>query len=56
MNTERGYAIFVMIGLLLGAVAGYLLGQPSAGTLIGGGLGGLLAVLFTWRDRRRRPD
>lgn len=53
MKSERGYAVLVMLGLVLGAAVGYYIGEPSAGTLVGGGAGGLLAILLTWRDRAR---
>jgi hypothetical protein len=45
--------VLVMLGLLIGAAVGYYIGQPSGGTIIGGGFGGLLAILLTWRDRSR---
>jgi hypothetical protein len=39
--------------LLVGAGVGGVLGQPSAGLLIGGAAGGATALLLWWRERRR---
>jgi hypothetical protein len=41
---DRGYGVFLMIGLLVGLGIGLAVGQPSAGTVIGLGVGGLLAL------------
>jgi hypothetical protein len=41
---DKGYGVFLMIGLLVGLGVGLALGQPSAGTVIGLGAGGLLAL------------
>jgi hypothetical protein len=41
----------ITLGLILGAVIGVALGQPSAGLLLGGGIGAALALLLWWRDR-----
>lgn len=41
---DRGYGVFLMIGLLVGLGLGLALGQPSAGTVIGLGAGALLAL------------
>ncbi len=43
--------IFLGLGFTLGAVIGVVLGQPSAGFLIGGGTGALLALLVWLRER-----
>jgi hypothetical protein len=43
---DRGYGVFLMIGLLLGLGVGLWLGQPSAGTVIGLGAGALLALVL----------
>ncbi len=43
--------IFLFLGFTIGSVAGVALGQPSAGFLIGGGIGVALALLIWWRDR-----
>ncbi len=43
--------ILLALGFTIGAVAGVLLGQPSAGLLIGGALGGLVALLIWLRER-----
>ena len=41
---DRGYGVFLMVGLLAGLAVGLGIGQPSAGTVIGLGAGGLLAL------------
>lgn len=41
---DRGYGVFLMIGLLAGLAIGLAIGQPSAGTVIGLGAGGLVAL------------
>jgi hypothetical protein len=43
--------IFLGLGFMIGAVVGVILGQPSAGLLIGGGVGAALALLIWLRDR-----
>lgn len=48
---DRGYGVFLMIGLLLGLAAGLWIGQPSAGTVIGLGGGALLALGLRLRNR-----
>jgi uncharacterized BrkB/YihY/UPF0761 family membrane protein len=45
--------IFLFLGFTIGAVAGGILGQPSAGLLAGGAIGAVLALLIWARDRRR---
>lgn len=44
--------MFVAFGLIGGAVAGVLAGQPSLGLLAGLGLGVLAAIILALRDRR----
>jgi hypothetical protein len=41
----------ITVGLIVGAVTGVALGEPSAGLLIGGGIGAAIALLLWWRDR-----
>lgn len=41
---DRGYGILLMLGLFCGLAGGLALGQASAGTVIGLGVGGLLAL------------
>jgi hypothetical protein len=48
---DRGYGVFLMIGLLLGLGVGLAIGQPSAGTVAGLGLGGLVALALRFRSR-----
>lgn len=48
---DRGYGVFLMIGLLGGLAAGLWLGQPSAGTVIGLGAGAMLALALRLRSR-----
>jgi|GEM_PF-5442171 hypothetical protein len=47
-----GYGVFLLIGLLLGFAVGVATGQPSAGTVIGLGLGGLAALALRFGARR----
>jgi hypothetical protein len=48
---DRGYGVFLMIGLLVGLGLGLAFGQPSAGTVIGLGAGGLVALGLRLRAR-----
>jgi hypothetical protein len=48
---DQGYGVFLMIGLLVGLGIGLAVGQPSAGTVIGLGAGGLLALGLRLRRR-----
>jgi len=41
---DNGYGILLMVGLFCGLAAGIVMGQPSAGTVIGLGIGGLAAL------------
>lgn len=45
--------IFVALGLLVGAIAGIALDQPSAGMVIGFGVGAVIAALVWLFDRKR---
>lgn len=53
-SPQRGYAVLVALGLFIGLAAGWYLRQTSAGVIIGGAAGGLLAIVLTLRDRGRR--
>ena len=44
--TERGYGVFLFIGLMLGVAAGIALGEPSLGAVVGIGSGALLGLLL----------
>lgn len=45
--------IFIAIGLLVGAIIGVALDQPSAGMVIGMGVGAAIAVAVWLLDRKR---
>lgn len=49
---QRGGGVFIALGLVLGAIVGVALGQPSIGLIAGFGSGVALAVLLALRDRR----
>lgn len=49
----RGGGCLIAMGLVLGPVAGWMLGQVSAGLLVGGALGVVAAVILAVVDRRR---
>jgi hypothetical protein len=46
--------IFIAVGLLIGAIVGVAMDQPSAGLVIGMGIGSFIAVLIWFIDRKRR--
>ena len=46
--------IFIAFGLLIGAVVGVAMDQPSAGTVIGLAIGTVIAVVIWIMDRKRR--
>jgi hypothetical protein len=48
---DRGYGVLLVLGLLLGLGIGIALGEPSAGTVIGFGVGGLVALALRLRER-----
>ena len=54
-NSQPRFAggIFVALGLLVGAIAGIALDQPSAGMVIGFGVGAAIAALIWLFDRKR---
>lgn len=45
--------IFIALGLLAGAVGGVVMNQPSAGMVIGFGVGSAIALLVWLFDRKR---
>jgi hypothetical protein len=45
--------IFVALGLLVGAIAGIALDQPSAGMIAGFGIGVVIALIVWFFDRKR---
>lgn len=45
--------IFIALGLLVGAIAGIALDQPSAGMIIGFGAGAAIALVVWLLDRKR---
>jgi len=48
---DNGYGVFLMLGLLVGLAVGLAVGQPSGGTVIGLGVGGLVALGLRLRRR-----
>ncbi|WP_448586698.1 hypothetical protein [Thermaurantiacus sp.] len=46
---DRGYGIFLPVGLLGGVAIGLALGEPSAGAVIGLGVAGLVAIALRLR-------
>jgi hypothetical protein len=46
--------IFVALGLLLGAIGGIALGQPSLGMVTGFGAGSAIALVIWLLDSKRR--
>ncbi len=53
-STPAAGGCLLALAIVVGAAGGFYLGQPSAGLLIGGGAGALLAVLVWLLDRSRR--
>jgi hypothetical protein len=45
--------IFIALGLLVGAIGGVVMNQPSAGMVIGLGFGVVIAVAVWLIDRKR---
>jgi hypothetical protein len=45
--------IFVALGLLIGAIGGIALNQPSAGMIAGFGVGALIALAIWFFDSKR---
>jgi hypothetical protein len=55
-STPAAGGCLLALAIGVGAAGGFYFGQPSAGLLIGGVAGALLAVLVWLLDRRRRAD
>ncbi|MDT7934371.1 MAG: hypothetical protein RQ833_07185 [Sphingomonadaceae bacterium] len=53
-RSVAGGGIILTLALLVGAVVGIRMGEPSAGLLIGLGVGGLGALLFNRVNARKR--
>jgi hypothetical protein len=49
---SRAAGFFIALSVLVGAIAGVALGQPSLGTLIGAAVGIVVSLLLWLRDRR----
>ncbi len=48
---DRGYGVLLPVGLFLGLGIGLAVGEPSAGTLIGLAIAGLVAVALRFLRR-----
>lgn len=48
-KSRQAGGVLIALGLMVGAVAGVMLGEPSAGLLLGGAIGGSVALLLWWR-------
>ncbi len=48
---DTGYGILLMLGLFVGLGVGIAVGEPSAGVVIGLGIGGLVALGLRLRAR-----
>lgn len=55
-NSQPRFAggIFIAFGLLIGAITGVALNQPSLGMIAGFGAGTAIAILVWLLDRKRR--
>ena len=51
--TPRAGGFFLVIAILAGTITGLIVGQPSAGFLVGIGTGLLILGTMWWSDRRR---
>jgi UDP-N-acetylmuramyl pentapeptide phosphotransferase/UDP-N-acetylglucosamine-1-phosphate transferase len=49
----RAGGIFLVLAIAIGIVAGILIGEPSAGFLVGLATGLLILGAMWWTDRRR---
>ncbi|HEY9553456.1 hypothetical protein [Allosphingosinicella sp.] len=52
-TAAKAGGFLIATGVLLGAVGGVIVGQASAGFLLGLAAGAGLALFLWWRDRRR---
>jgi hypothetical protein len=50
-KNPTGAGAIIALLIVAGAILGGLMGQPSAGLLIGAGLGALIALLLWLRER-----
>ena len=50
---SRAAGFFIAVAVLVGAIIGVALGQPSLGTLTGAGVGIAVSLLLWLRDRRQ---
>jgi hypothetical protein len=48
-----GAGSLIALAIMVGTIGGGLMGQPSAGLLVGVAVGVLIALLLWWRDSRR---
>jgi UDP-N-acetylmuramyl pentapeptide phosphotransferase/UDP-N-acetylglucosamine-1-phosphate transferase len=53
---SRGGGIFLILAILIGAVIGTILGEPSLGVMGGTAAGIAIALLLWLRDRRRTGE
>ena len=53
-TTPRAGGFIIAVAIIVGALGGTILGQPSAGVLIGFAAGAAAAILIWLKDRRRR--
>lgn len=52
-NNPTGSGAIIALLIIGGAIAGGLMGQPSAGLLAGAAIGTLIALLLWLRERRK---
>lgn len=51
-KNPTGAGAIIALTILGGTIIGGMMGQPSAGLLIGAGIGAIIALLLWLRDRR----
>ena len=49
---RNGFGVLMLFGLVAGVIVGLVFREPSAGAVIGFGLGGVAAALLWWRSRQ----
>ena len=52
-QTPMAGGALIALGIIVGAVGGYVLREPTIGFLLGLGAGVLASLLIWWRDRAR---